>query len=247
MSQAYNACAKYMQHKLPLQSVVLQSLSAVDPIARGHSQTAVHLKKLLGMTSHLLPGDADGEREVLQYNVDQALPKFEEGGDVVQWWAAVFKKEKYPALSQAVKAALSVFHGALVESSFSAMGNIIDPKATSMKISTFSAVQTVKYTLQNRKQTGVEMFKRDDLKFGEIDRRLCANISGAGTRDKAQRRANLAALREKRAEFECQPSTSAAAKRAEVVEKERMARKRHMAAQRKCALERLVKAKKSKK
>lgn len=135
-----------MQPKLSLQSVVLQSLSAVDPVVRGHSQTAVHLRKLLELMSHLLPCDIDADQDILRYNVDQALPSFEEGGDVVQWWACVFKTGKYPALSQAVKAALSIFHGPLVESSFSGMGNIIDPKSTSMKISTFSAVQTEVHT-----------------------------------------------------------------------------------------------------
>lgn len=197
--------------------------------------------------SHLLPCNIDTDREILRYNVDQALPSYEEGGDVVQWWACVFKTEKYPALSQAVKAALSIFHGPLVESSFSSMGNIIDQKSTSMKISTFSAVQTVKYTLQNRKQTGVEMFKTDDTKFGEVDRRLCANICGAGSKDKRQRQLNLAALNEKRDEFGVQPSTSAAGSRAEAEKKEGMARKKRMAEQCKRTLERLVQAKRSKK
>lgn len=48
---------------------------------------------------------------------------------------------------------------------------------------------------------------------------------------------------ERSMDFGCQPSTSAAVKRAEVVEEESVARKRHMAKQRKRALERLAQAK----
>lgn len=126
VSQAYKTCAKYLQKKLPLQSETLQSLSAVDPIVRGHSLTTVNLRKLTHMMGHLLPPDADTDQEILRFNVDQALPSFQNGEDVVKWWAVVFNTGKYPALCQAVKAALSIFHGALVESSFSVMGNIID-------------------------------------------------------------------------------------------------------------------------
>ncbi|KAK5871859.1 hypothetical protein PBY51_012600 [Eleginops maclovinus] len=150
----------------------------------------IYLRELIHMMGHLLPPDADTDQEILRFNVDQALPSFQHGEDVVKWWAVVFNTGKYPALCQAVKAALSIFHGALVESSFSVMGTIIDQRSTSMKISTLSAVQTVKDTLQTRNQTGVEMFRRDDLKFGEVDRRLCSNISAAGTRDKVQRQEN---------------------------------------------------------
>lgn len=45
----------------------------------------------------------------------------------------------------------------------------------------------------------------------------------------------------------CQPTTSAAEKRLEATEEEHIARKRHIAKQRKRALERLVQAKRQKK
>lgn len=181
VSKAYTLCAKYLQKKLPLQSQTLQSLSAIDPLLRGHSQTVLHLRKLMEKLGHLLPPDADTHLEILQYDVDNTLPSFE---DAVKWWASVFDKGKYPALCKAVKAAFSIFHGPLVESSFSVMGNVIDERSTSMNISTFSAIQTIKYTLQCRKQCGVEMFRRDDVKFAAVNRWLCGNIRSAGTRDK---------------------------------------------------------------
>ncbi|XP_051512226.1 uncharacterized protein LOC127416743 [Myxocyprinus asiaticus] len=243
VSRAYTTCAKYLQKKLPLHSKTLQCLSAMDPVVRGQSQTGFELKKLTQMMSHMLPPDAATHQEILQYSVDQTLPTFKEGDDVVTWWVSVFETGKYPRLCQAVKAAMSIFHGPLVESSFNLMGDIIDPRSTSMNIATFSAIQTVKYTLQSRKQCAIEMFSRDDVKFGTVDRRLCSNINSAGTRDKAQRQKNLLRVRERRMEFDCQPSTNAAEKRLEDEEEENVARKRHIAKQQKQALERLVQAK----
>ena len=201
-------------------------------------------RKLTEIMGHLLPPDADTHQEILRYNVDQTLPSFQNGDGVVKCWGSVFDTGKYPGLCQAVKAAMSIFHGPLVESSFNVMGNIIDQRSTSMNISTFSAVQTVKYALLCRKQSGVQMFRRNDVKLGVVDRRLCGNICSAGTRDKAQRQKKLIKVRERRVELGCQPSTSASESRAEVVERESVARKRHMAKQRKRALERLVQAKK---
>ena len=59
----------------------------------------------------------------------------------------------------AVKAALSVFHGPMVESNFSLMSEIIDSRSGSMNISTLSAIQTVKHTTLTRKQTALQMFE----------------------------------------------------------------------------------------
>ncbi|XP_041703723.1 uncharacterized protein LOC121539361 [Coregonus clupeaformis] len=49
---AYMSTAAYMQKKLPLDSRTLQSLSAQDPVVRGHSQTGILLKRLVGMICH---------------------------------------------------------------------------------------------------------------------------------------------------------------------------------------------------
>ncbi|XP_051545988.1 uncharacterized protein LOC127436096 [Myxocyprinus asiaticus] len=129
VSRAYTTCAKFLQKKLPLQSKTLQCLSAMDPVVRGHSQPGFELKKLTQMISHILPPDADTHQEILQYSVDQTLPTFKEGDEAVTWWVSVFETGKYPGLCQAVKAAMSIFHGPLVESSFNLMGDIIDPRS----------------------------------------------------------------------------------------------------------------------
>ena len=191
---------------------------------------------------HFLPGEGDSHQEVLQYGVDQTLPAFQEGDNSVSWWAAVFDTGRYPALSQAVKAALSVFHGPLVESSFNMMSDIIDPRSTRMSIDTFSAIQTVKHTLLNRKQTAVEMFDRPDYKYDPVDQRLCHNMSTAGTRETASLREAAVLERGRKREYNCQPCPSAAQAKRDLVAKEKLARERHASKLRKRARETLGQA-----
>lgn len=128
----------------------------------------------------------------------------------------------------------------MVESSFNLMGDIMDPRSTSMYISTFSAIQTVKYTLMSRKQSAVEMFSRDDARYGAVDKSLCRNVITAG-RDKAQRLIKLHKARERKMELQCQPTTSTVAGiRKQVVEAENLARKGHIAKQCKRAIQGLA-------
>ncbi|GBO02812.1 hypothetical protein AVEN_69588-1 [Araneus ventricosus] len=90
--------------------------------------------------------------DVHLYQVDKFLPSYtDEHGNILQidlWWAAVFRSNKYCALSKMVRAILSCFLFPQVESSFSMMGDVLDKESGNMKIETFSAnsdceVQTV--------------------------------------------------------------------------------------------------------
>ncbi|KAF0042481.1 hypothetical protein F2P81_006013 [Scophthalmus maximus] len=178
--KAYITTAVYLQKKLPLASPTLTALSALDPLLRGHSQATIQLKRLSGMLRHLLPADQDIQRELVWFNVDLTLPSFKEGESMVEWWGHVFDKpDKYPSLSAMVKCCLSIFHGPRVESSFSLMNDVIDQRSGNMNVSTFNAIQTVKYTLQSTEKTAVQLFRREDVKFGEVDRTLCRNINSA--------------------------------------------------------------------
>ena len=47
IQEAYTACAAYLLRKLPLCNKNLMALSALDPITRTHSLTAIHLKTLV--------------------------------------------------------------------------------------------------------------------------------------------------------------------------------------------------------
>ncbi|KAL2089343.1 hypothetical protein ACEWY4_014031 [Coilia grayii] len=178
--KAYTTTAVYLQKKLPLNSPTLIALSALDPLLRGRSQATIQLKRLGGMLSHLLPENQDLQRELVHFNVDLTLPRYKEGDRVVEWWGHVFDQPgKYPTLSALVKCCLSIFHGPRVESSFSLMNEVLDQRSGNMNVETFNAIQTVKYTLLSRGQTAIQMFRREDVKFGEVDRMMSKNISTA--------------------------------------------------------------------
>lgn len=74
-----------------------------------------------------------------------------------------------------VKSGLSIFHGPRVESSFSLMNDVTDSQSRNMNVLTFNAVQTVKYNHQAREKTGMELFRREDVRYGEVDRVLCTS------------------------------------------------------------------------
>ena len=82
------------------------------------------------------------------------------------WWWQL--NEKDPVLSKLSLAALTVFHGPRVESSFSVMGDVMDKESGRMNVSTYSAIQTVKYSLAakaskiSKKQKSVQIFHRKD-------------------------------------------------------------------------------------
>lgn len=85
------------------------------------------------------------------------------------------------------------------------------------------------------------------LSLGRWTRSCAATSVSAGVRDKAQQKRKLLRVRERSMKVDCQPTTSAAEKRLQAAEEENVARKRHIAKQRKRALERLVEAKRQKK
>ena len=77
---------------------------------------------------------------------------------------------RYPGLNHVVRGALSIYYGPMVESSFSAMGDIITNKSTKMSMATYNAIQTTKYALRSRSHTAIQMFKRDDVKLSRVDK-----------------------------------------------------------------------------
>ncbi|XP_073719155.1 uncharacterized protein [Misgurnus anguillicaudatus] len=102
VTKAYTTCGKYMQSKLPLKSKTLQALSSIDPVVRGHSQAVTQLKELARIMKHLVAEESDITQEIIRYNVDSNLAKYEDGDDIVKWWAHVMSLGKYPALSQVI-------------------------------------------------------------------------------------------------------------------------------------------------
>ena len=201
------------------------------------------------MLKHLLPEDKDIHREIVQFTIDRSLPTFTEGESMVEWWGQVFEKaEKYPSLGAMVRCCLSIFHGPRVESSFSLMNEIIDERSGNMNIATFNAIQTVKYSLQARETTALKLFRREDVKYGEVDRTLCRNINSAAARYKCQLAANQKAKQLQQSQLCSEPQASGSAQQAkrQTADEEKRARLRHLAKQRRKAMDTLVQAKKKK-
>lgn len=98
-----------------------------------------------------------------------------------------------------------------------------------MNISTFDAVQTVKYVLRSRGKTGIAMFKRDDINMGPVDKTLCRNIRTAGRRDKTDREKRMEAKQKRLAEYGCSATCESAEKaKTTALAKERQTRLKHV-------------------
>ena len=81
--------------------------------------------------------------------IDNTLPAATDDNgddvDIVEWYNDLSKK--YTAVHKMVMSVLPIFHGPKVESSFSAMGDVIDKKANRMCDRTYSAIQIMKYSM----------------------------------------------------------------------------------------------------
>ena len=165
---AYSKCTAYMVEKLRLSNDFLKTVTAIDPVAILAKRT-VTLKAILYLpdrvTNVLSSTDLeDYEKECRKIMVGPTLPTALVEKKFVRadtWW---FKpKDKCPLLSKMSLALLTIFHGPRVESSFSVMGDIMDKKSGRMNVSTYSAIETVKYSLNAKTSHTFEYFK------GQID------------------------------------------------------------------------------
>jgi hypothetical protein len=186
VEEAYFETGKYLQSKLPLDSAILQGLSAIDPMARGHSVTTSHLYNLCDSLSHILPAEHRVFGEVYQYISDPELDKIDDC-DIVKFWNGPIIKERYQCLHIIVSACLSIFHGPSVESSFSVMNNIVDSNCSRTSVETFNAYQTVKYSLRSKKINSVERFRRNHTRC-PIDRPLALSVQRAWSEEKKLQR-----------------------------------------------------------
>ena len=129
----------------------LELISFIDPNLVSKS-TTVAVSKLLQLPdvfTNVLKGQEveEYEKEVRLLCSDPALPPVivdKKEVECYSWWKSL---GSYPTVVKMVEAVLSIFHGPRVESSFSMMSDIIDPKSGRMNIETYDALQTVKYSL----------------------------------------------------------------------------------------------------
>ena len=115
-----------MFQKLPTQNSTLVAFSAMEPELTNHWVVMTNLNTLDRKLDHLL---TDTEKliykdEVRAYVNDKTLPPTLDR--VGKWWAQESIDSKYPTLSKVTLAAFAVFHGPLIESTFSEMGRILN-------------------------------------------------------------------------------------------------------------------------
>ena len=79
--------------------------------------------------------------------------------DIYLWWAIIFHINKYPTLSKIIKAALSIFSGPQVESSFTTM-NIVTPRASCLSVDKYSSYMSPKYCLISEEKSAAVRYSR---------------------------------------------------------------------------------------
>ena len=149
---AYRNCAVYAKDKLLLLNSTLKAFAAPGPciILSKKDLVMKYLIDLPDMVSVLTEEESKlYEIQVRKMMIDNTLPAATDDSgddvDIVKWYSHLSRK--YPAVHKMAMLVLYIFHGPKVESSFSAMGDVIDNKANRMCDRDYSAIQTVKYSL----------------------------------------------------------------------------------------------------
>jgi hypothetical protein len=106
--------------------------------------------------------------------------------------------KKYPNLVQVAKALLSSFHGPLDESSFSAMGDLMNENAGHMEDETYQTLQTIRFHLKAKGQTAVNAFKKEDPLREPVSKILCDRMKEAYKRREDRQEKKRQAAEEQR-------------------------------------------------
>ena len=137
--------------------------------------------------------------KVRTMQVDNNLPKVEDGMRLDEWWTLIFRTGKYPCLSKVVKICLSIFTSPQVEQSFSQMNEIVTATTNRMETKTFAALQTVKYYLRTKEKpqrskiqpstncpttvhkepVSLKIFRREDVRKDPVDSLICRHLRRA--------------------------------------------------------------------
>ncbi|GBL87093.1 hypothetical protein AVEN_134551-1 [Araneus ventricosus] len=169
-----------LQQKMPLDNLLLNAVSAVDPSCRQHSLSLKLMKDLPNLATNVISVE---EREaydlkVYRYHVAK-LRQSEQKEPVDNWWVETKNSTRFPLLSRMACALLTCFHGPKVESSFSIMNSVITPGSNRLNVQSFDAIQTVKYELAAEKKTAAEFFLKGDFLHDPVDKNLCKNMRSA--------------------------------------------------------------------
>ncbi|GBN01675.1 hypothetical protein AVEN_159795-1 [Araneus ventricosus] len=163
---------------MPFTNPFLKAVSSLDPCNRKTS-VALELMKELPLYASNVVQDSEKEAYDLEIHNFQNVhfsDIVEESVDL--WWIDVENTSKYPLLSRMTFALLTCFHEPKVESSFSIMNNVIKPGSNTLNVSTFNAMQCIKYELrsQKKKKSAVCMFSKHDFLKEKVDPKLVRNV-----------------------------------------------------------------------
>lgn len=115
-----------IQKKIPLDNLLLKSVSAIDPTCRMHSFSLKLMKCLPDLVTNVLSG---GERDAYDKEVHRYhsanLRQPQRKESVNNWWMEIKNSRQFPLLSKMAYALLTCFHGPKVESSFSFMNSVV--------------------------------------------------------------------------------------------------------------------------
>ncbi|RUS68465.1 hypothetical protein EGW08_023773, partial [Elysia chlorotica] len=163
--------------KLPLTNKTIAELSYLSPALQRNKDTTSALISLAERLPNVIDPLSIGEldAELRAYCVDQALAEMEIDEESShfrldkEWWKIVFQRKhdshsKYPFLSKLVKAALSIFCGPLVESSFNIMDDILEDDRNRLTTFNFESLALIKSHLSAQKQTSCSWIVSDTMK-----------------------------------------------------------------------------------
>lgn len=190
--EAYVKCAKVLLTKMPLDSPILQAFSILDPKLRGTSVSLHYMQKLPEMLPLNLTDKEmeEYDKEIRGFQLDPTLPSLTNTVRIDHWWSLINSK-KYPLLTRAAKTILSCFHGPVVESTFSIMGQILHKHNTQMDIETYSSYQSIKYTLLASEKSAVSYFSKKDPEREAVNKTLTFNMRQARSLNEERKRAQL--------------------------------------------------------
>ena len=174
VKQSCLASGKYLQNMYDITNPILKAFSAIDPVTRGHTLTFTYLSKLFSHFKFILQDSTNSDYldEIKKYQLDKSLPVYtqESYPDICLWWAIVFDSNKYPTLSKIIKAALSIFTGPQVESSFSMINDVVTPRASRISVKMYSSYMSVKYSLISEGKSAAARYSRKNVMRDPINK-----------------------------------------------------------------------------
>ena len=177
VKNAFVETGTYNREKFPLANSLLEKLSALDLIARGHTVTHQYLSDLPTYFPTIMSEENEDAylQEIMEYQTADLPPPTATINEEVlyvpldEWWAKVFETGKFPVLEKLVTVALSIFTEPQVEASFSLMKHIIHPNTNRTCFHTYSSIMDIKYHILSTGKTSEKLFHRKDFNRDQVN------------------------------------------------------------------------------